>query len=456
MKRKLTIRVRLGLWFTLAVAILLCAFALVFYFALKPAMENQAAGRLLAEASQIAGEVESLDNGKIYMEDSFKSFESPYFSVYDLSGRVIERNHMLTWLDEQPMASGVTRIVSHDGADWMICDFPASEDGKNVAMVRTGEKLSEISEATGQSLVLFLILLPLSCLLAIPVGLWIARRALTPIDEITKTDAAITKGDLSKRVKGGEVADEVGNLAATFNDMLMSLEGAMERERQFTSDASHELRTPLAVILANAEAGLSQDASTVDKDEALRNIMIKGRDATVMLSELLLLARNGRQSMAEFVPVHLLHMAEDISDTLEAKACEKGIVFHLPSEAYESDPVVLADLHLLTSAVLNLADNAIKYGKENGNIYFKVNQVDGFWDFVVEDDGIGIESEHLARIFDRFYQADRAHSTQGAGLGLAIVKQIAELLGGKVQVYSQVGQGSQFHLLLPSVGVNKQ
>jgi signal transduction histidine kinase len=450
MKRKLTIRVRLGLWFTLAVIILLCVFAAVFYFALKPALENQAAGRLLAEATQIAGEVESQPNGKIYMEDSFKSFESPYFSVYDLGGRVIERNHMLGWMDGQPLASGITRIVSHDGDDWMICDFPASEDDKTVAIVRTGEKLSEISEATGQSLLLFLILLPLSCILALPVGLWIAKRALRPIDEITKTASAITKGDLSKRVKGSEVADEVGNLAATFNDMLGTLEGAMERERQFTSDASHELRTPLSVILANAEAGLSQDASSLDKDEALRSIMIKGREATVMLSELLLLARTGRQSMAEFVPVHLVHMAEDIADTLEAKAGEKGIVFHLPKEAYESDPIVLADLHLLTSAVLNLADNAIKYGKDNGNIYFQVNRAGDFWDFVVEDDGIGIESEQLVRIFDRFYQADRAHSTQGAGLGLAIVKRIAELLGGNVQVYSRIGQGSQFHLLLPA------
>jgi signal transduction histidine kinase len=449
MNRKLTIRVRLGLWFTLAVIILLCVFALVFYFALKPAMENQAAGRLLAEATQIAGEVESLPNGKIYMEDSFKSFESPYFSVYDLKGRVIERNHMLGWLDDQPLASGITRIVTHNGDDWMICDFPASEDGKNIAMVRTGEKLSEISEATRQSLLLFLILLPLSCLLALPVGLWIARRALTPIDEITKTAAAITKGDLSKRVKGGEAADEVGNLAATFNDMLMTLEGAMERERQFTSDASHELRTPLSVILANAEAGLGQDASAADKDEALRNIMIKGREATAMLSQLLLLARNGRQSMAEFVPVHLVNMAEDIADTLEAKAGVKGIVFHLPKEVYEVDPIVLADLHLLTSAVLNLADNAIKYGKENGNIYFRVLKEDDYWDFMVEDDGIGIAPEDLPRIFDRFYQADDAHRTLGAGLGLSIVKQIAELLGGKVRVSSQAGIGSCFHLLLP-------
>jgi signal transduction histidine kinase len=384
------------------------------------------------------------------MEDSFKSFESPYFSVYDLGGRVIERNHILTWLDEQPLASGITRIVSHDGDDWMICDFPASEDGKRIAMVRTGEKLSEISEATRQSLLLFLILLPLTCLLALPVGLWIAKRALTPIDEITKTAAAITKGDLSKRVKGGEAADEVGNLAATINDMLMTLESAMERERQFTSDASHELRTPLSVILANAEAGLWPDASSADKDEALRNIMIKGREATAMLSQLLLLARNGRQSMAEFIPVHLVNMAEDIADTLEVKAGEKGIVFHLPTEAYEVDPIVLADLHLLTSAVLNLADNAIKYGKENGNIYFRVLKEGNYWDFIVEDDGIGIAQEALPRIFDRFYQADGAHRTLGAGLGLSIVKQIAELLGGKVRVSSQSGLGSCFHLLLPS------
>jgi signal transduction histidine kinase len=452
MRKRLTIRVRLGLWFTAAVAILLCCFALVFYFALKPAMQNQSAIRLLAEASQIAGEVESRENGTIYMEDSFKSFESPYFSVYDLDGRVIERNHMLTWLDQIPPESGGgTRIVEYNGDHWMVCDFPASEDGQNVAMVRTAEKLSAISEATGQALVLFLILLPSGCLLAIPAGLWIAKRALAPIKEITKTAAEIAKGDLSKRVTGGEVADEVGFLAATFNDMLLTVEDAMERERQFTQDASHELRTPLSVILANAETALAQDATLDEKDEALRNIIGKGREATAMLSQLLLLARNGRASALEMVPVHLRNMAEDIADTLEGKAGEKGITIHLPDSTSETNAQVMADLHLLTRAVLNLADNAIKYGKINGNIYFKLEKAGEYWDFIVEDDGVGIAPSNLGKLFDRFYQADEAHSTEGSGLGLAIVKQIASMHGGEIRVESTLGTGSRFHLLLPGM-----
>jgi signal transduction histidine kinase len=456
MGKKLTIRVRLGLWFTCAVAFLLCCFALVFYFALKPAMENQSAVRLLAEASQIAGEVESHKNGSIYMEDSFKSFESPYFSVYDLDGRVIERNHMLTWLDQIPPENGGdTRIVEYNGENWMVCDFPASEDGQNVAMVRTTEKLSAISEATKQALLLFLILLPSGCLLAIPAGLWIAKRALTPIDEITKTAAAIAKGDLSKRVTGGEVADEVGFLAATFNDMLLTVEDAMERERQFTQDASHELRTPLSVILANAETGLAADATLEEKDEALRNIMGKGREATAMLSQLLLLARNGRQTALEMVPVHLGNMAEDIAETLEGKAGEKGITFHLHDSTLESPAQVWADLQLLTRAVLNLADNAIKYGKRNGNIFIKIEKEGEYWDFIVEDDGVGIAPSHIGKIFDRFYQTDTAHSVEGSGLGLAIVKQIAKLHGGEIRVESTLGSGSRFHLLLPgSSGVH--
>jgi signal transduction histidine kinase len=459
--KNLTIRVRLCIWFTLAVTLLLCIFAVIFYFALKPAMENQVAQRLLAEASQIAGEVESRSDGSVYMDDSFKNFESPYFSVYDLRGRVMERNHMLTWLDQLPSDFGATRVVNQDGSDWMVCDFPATEDGITVALVRTSEKLSAISEATGQALILVMLLLPLSCLLAIPTGLWIAQKALAPIDEITKTAAAITKGDLSMRVTGGHASDEVGHLADTFNDMLQTLEDAMERERQFTSDASHELRTPLAVILANAETGLEDDSSIISKNEALHNILIKGREATAMLSQLLLLARNGRLTALEIVPVHLDDMVEDIADTLAARAMEKGITFQLPeaavgaawdnaSETNGDKPIVLADLQLLTRAVLNLAENAIKYGKENGHVTFNLRKEGMFWDLIVADDGPGIAPEHLTRIFDRFYQADPAHHTQGTGLGLAIVKQIATLHGGEVRVYSTVGKGSQFHLLIPS------
>ena len=445
--KKLSFRMKLALLFTVAFVALLCVLAVIFYFALKPAMERQSAEHCAAEAIRVAGEVERDTDSGVTMEDNFELFESPYFSVYDLNGRVIVSNHDMNWFDELPSDQDAARKVFGNGAEWMVYDAGATEDGQMVAIVRVGARLEAVTEATNQTLIIFLILLPIGGALALLVGLVIARRALRPVSEMTKAAVAISKGDLSRRVDDPKTRDEIGALALTFNEMISSMQDTVERERQFSSDASHELRTPLAVILANSEAALSDDASNLERRQALETIYDKGGHMQSMLTQLLMLARGAEQANAmEISEIKMDEFAEDVAESCKPEAINRDIDINVDSEA---DIIVEADLLLLTRAALNLVNNAIRYGRNGGNVWIMTKNEGDNVAFSVRDDGMGIAPEHLNHIFDRFYQVNADRGGIGSGLGLSLVKYIAELHGGSVSVESEPGAGSVFTLTIP-------
>jgi signal transduction histidine kinase len=394
------------------------------------------------------------------MEGTFKSFEEPYFSVYALDGRVIERNHVFAWIDEVPVQLGEARKVVHEGAEWSFYDMYANEDDMDVAVVRVAEKLDAVDAALGQTLALFAIMVPLSCLVAVPLGLAIARRALRPVDEITRTAKAIAAGDLSQRVEVPLAHDEVGRLASTFNSMIASTEAALDRERRFASDASHELRTPLAVIMAAAEEGLEPGAQQPEEQRALQTIQAQGEHMQGMLTQLLALARYGEQrEVMEIQEFDCASMLADIAASFEEPARERDITLVI-----DCPPGLRAraDVFSLTRALANLVDNAVRYGHEHGHVWIEADVVDAAAGqdagpgggavvrISVRDDGPGIAAEHLPHIFERFYRGDAAHSAKdGSGLGLAMVRHIAQLHGGEVSVKSNAGQGTVFSITLP-------
>jgi heavy metal sensor kinase len=307
-----------------------------------------------------------------------------------------------------------------------------------VATVRVGQMMDAIPAALRETLIIFAMLLPCGCLVAIPIGVAIAKSALKPIHQITKAASDIAQGDLSRRVEAPDTRDEVGNLAVTFNRMIDAMERAMARERQFTSDASHELRTPLSVILANGESGLQPDATPEEALLALRAIQETGGRMRAMISQLLLLARGAEQQKAmELQRLDLAEVCEDVVETIRPRAKEKNMAV---SSAADGAIFVTADLMLITNAALNLADNAVKYGKAGGHIVMDAKREADFARLSVTDDGDGIPSEHLPRVFDRFYRADPSRVGEGTGLGLSIVKRIAELHGGSVEITSQPGK----------------
>ncbi len=229
--------------------------------------------------------------------------------------------------------------------------------------------------------------------------------------------------------------------------MLASLEDSFRRERRFTSDASHELRTPVAVILAYAES-LMADTSLPDAQrETVKTILNECRRMRRMIEQMLTLTRaqEGRY------PVTMEHIClNDVLDgvqaALEPIAADRSIALHIDAE---SRIELTADQSLITQLLLNLTENAVKYGKDGGDVWVCALQDDDRSVITVSDNGIGINSENLPHIFDRFFRADAARDRTGTGLGLSIAQWIVQLHGGTIRAESEENTGTQFTVTLP-------
>ena len=226
----------------------------------------------------------------------------------------------------------------------------------------------------------------------------------------------------------------------------------LERVRQeFLSNISHELRTPLTSILAFVET--LEDGAVDDKENNRRFLAVIRRNAERMhalIADILELSmiESGKVSV-EIRQVNLNTVINDVFAALSSQAGSRGI--RLENEVPENT-FVRADAMRLEQMLTNLVDNAVKFNRENGCVTVGSGEKKGRRVISVTDEGEGITPDHLARIFERFYRADRARTSGvgGTGLGLAIVKHLAKLHGGEITAESTLGQGSTFTIALPS------
>jgi heavy metal sensor kinase len=309
---------------------------------------------------------------------------------------------------------------------------------------------AELRASVGHLLASLALLLPLVVALAIAGGLFLAGRALDPIDRITRTAARIgAERDLRRRVGLPHTGDEVGRLAATFDAMLEQLERAFERERQFTADVAHELRTPLAALISQADVALSRRRSAEAYRQALEAIQRDSTRLAQLVEQMLQVARaDAGQQPLVFERLDLGQLAVEVVRSLEPLAAERGVCL----ETAAGEAVwVRGDQVQLAQALTDLVDNGIRYVQTGGQVYVAVRGVVGVAEVRVADTGPGITAEHLPRLFDRFYRADasRAHQGGGAGLGLAICRWIIEAHGGQIAVQSELGRGTTFTVHLP-------
>ena len=289
---------------------------------------------------------------------------------------------------------------------------------------------------------------PLALAVAAGGGLFLARRALKPVDDISQTAQEIEEGDLSRRINVN-TRDELGRLAATLNEMIGRLESAFQRQKQFTSDASHELRAPLAVIEAESTLALQKERPATDYQQSLETISQESRQMSSLIDQLLTLARaDAGKEQWNFTKVNLGSLVSNLSTDIEVLCQEKGLSLQ---SGKTPDLVVEGDEARLRELFMNLLNNAVRYTPSPGTISVSLRREGQMAVVAVKDTGIGIPAEDMPFIFERFYRVDKARSRTegGTGLGLAISKHIAEAHGGKIQVESQVGVGSTFSVWLP-------
>ncbi|NJN36889.1 MAG: HAMP domain-containing protein [Nitrospiraceae bacterium] len=272
---------------------------------------------------------------------------------------------------------------------------------------------------------------------------------MRPVDAITLAAQRIAAGDLSQRLSMPAAQDEIGRLAAIFNNMIDRLDVSFRQIRQFTSDASHELRTPLTVMKGETDLILRRPRPMEDYKSVLESNLEEIDRMTRIVDELLFLSRAdmGEVKM-EALPVVLEALVEDVHRQARLLGHDRNIEVVLGTVM----PVVVQGDDLrLRELLLNLVENAIKYSHPGGKVEISLVKEQQEARLSITDHGIGIASVDHKKIFHRFFRTDvaRAHTKKGTGLGLAICAWIADLHKGRVEVQSDLGQGSIFTVVLP-------
>jgi two-component system OmpR family sensor kinase len=417
------------------------------------AQVESAANRL-----QLRTDVRVSTAGILYVEspglNTFVGGTNAAIKVVDSVGRTIKQSEDApSWLGPPGLASGElngfrveNRQVGVRRADGSLLAY---------AWVQYARPLADV-KATVNRVRFFLVVGVLSGAgLALLAGLWIATRAMAPIAQLTAAAREIERTrDPARRVPRTEADDEVGELARTLDDMLVSLdasrsetEAALQRQREFVADASHELRTPLTSVLANLE--LLADTLDGERGEAAQSALRSSRRMRRLVADLLLLARADAERQAPRAPT-------DVGEVLMEAAGELSPVAGGHELQVDAGRGVVDgardELHRL---VLNLMENAIRHTPEGTHIRAGVERVDGEVVLTVEDDGPGIPEDLRDRVFERFVRGtgDRGGSF---GLGLSIVRAVAESHGGAVRVESpsingdRPPHGTRFVVTLPA------
>ncbi len=278
------------------------------------------------------------------------------------------------------------------------------------------------------------------------VGLWVVRLGLRPLRAIELTAAAITAGDLSRRVEHPDPQTEVGRVGSALNAMLDRIEASDRRLRRFVADASHELRTPLAAVRAYAELfGRGAAAHPEDLERSMAGITREAERMSLLVDDLLLLARLDEGRPLERNPVDLAQLVGEAVEAARVVEPDRPIDVSI-------EPATVAGDHARLRQVLdNLLANARSHTPPGTAVSVDLHRVDGRARLSIADHGPGLTEEQAARVFERFYRADtsRARGSGGVGLGLSIVAAVTEAHGGTAEAQPTPGGGVTFVITLP-------
>jgi two-component system OmpR family sensor kinase len=367
-------------------------------------------------------------------------------------GRVVADNavvqDVVDGLTPQSSTTVQREIDTEIGRVWFVVVPVTVPDRQEVGAYVMASALDEALEAENAVMRTYAIV---CCVALVLLGLFawlVVSRLLRPLRQLSSTATRVTETDLSQRVPVA-TDDDLGELAGAFNTMLDRLSTAIETQRQFLDDAGHELRTPLTVLRGHLEV-LDPD-DPVDVRETRDLLLDETTRMGQIVEELVLLAKAERADFVSTASVDLGRFTDDVHDKARALGARRWVV------DARADAEVVADVHRLTQAVLQLADNAVKFTGPDDEVGIGTQVFDGpagrqvrLW---ARDTGPGVPPEEADRIFDRFARGSTTGGASGSGLGLAIVRAIAQGHGGDVVVERSDGGGARFVMTWPADGV---
>jgi two-component system OmpR family sensor kinase len=475
-----TLRVRLTFWYVGLLAAVLIVFSAGFYSILDNSYRQRldAGLRSAAQVTALAlnheteehrGKAGGEENVKLVMNTMHQtSFPRPAIAVWDGSRLVAEK----------PGSAGLSAVALRQLAgDFKVggnttgfLSVSADHDSERyrvaVAHVWVGSSQQQYTVVANEStrmvetelrtvVEILMGLVPFFLIAAAAGGYLLARKSLVPVTQMAHAADQISSDNLTQRLPVGNPNDELGMLAQTFNRMFERLHGAFEQQRQFMADASHELRTPMSVALTAAQVSLDNRTATpdalYDTLEVVQSQMLRLRR---VVEDMFTLAQaDSGAYKANPAPMYLDEVVQEsvrAGKVLgKARDVKVGVVGNLTECEYTGDE------GLLRQVLLILIDNAVKYTPPGGQVNVSLDRAYGSYRIRVADTGCGIAVQDQARIFDRFFRADKSRSRKepgagsGAGLGLAIAQWIAGIHHGRLWLERSDASGSVFCMELP-------
>ncbi len=461
---RLRIRTRLTLWYAALFFLVVLGLGVFLVVRLQAGLVRGVDEGLATRAAQIAfglnrgceGEFQDVSAASLVglpQGESGAQLLRPDGTVLESTGDAVSRGPLLGPAQLAGVMAGDTlRASVAPGSDQerfrvLAARLPA---GSCDAAVVVATSLDEVARSQRELVVLLVIAGPAVIALAAGGGWWLARRALAPVDRMTREADKIGIERLDDRIEVPASTDELQHLAVTLNAMLDRLERGVEDKRRFAADASHELRTPLAVMRAELEVSLRSAELPPNARETLESAQEEVERMRNIVENLLTLAR------ADDGALELLRTEIDLRDVAREEVTGGTSLVRLRNVRIHAEgpsAPVYADRARIAQVLTNLMSNAVRHAPDGGMVTIATWVREEGAGCTVLDDGPGVDPEAAGRIFDRFVRVDPARASHdGSGLGLSICREIVTAHGGRIWVDARAGQGGSFSFWLPGKG----
>ncbi len=302
------------------------------------------------------------------------------------------------------------------------------------------------SDALHRLVIEYLLALGVMTMIAVGTGWWLAGRALRPLRDITATARRVSGENLGERIALSGPADELKELADTFDGMLGRLDSAFASQRHFVANASHELRTPLAIMRTEVDVALADDDASAGELRAMGEAVRETIDRCERLIESLLVLARSEAAAGREEAVDVAGLAADCITDLHARAEDAGVTVNaqLPPAWTRGDP------GLLERMIANLIDNGIRHNERGGRLDVRTETDHGAVRMVVANGGPVIDAGEAQQLLEPFRRLHRSFG--GFGLGLSIVKSVVDAHHGTIEVIAPSGGGLELRITLPASG----
>ena len=454
-----TLAFRLTLWYAGIFAVSACVAFLLFYTLITSFILERTDQELLDQANRFSlllatQGVDSVRDSAI-IESEAAGVKKVFFRLLYADGQAFSSSNMSYWQHIGIDETAIKALFREHAPVFQKIDIPGRAEQVRILysalnpgiILQVGLAMESYSRFLEAFRKIFIATMTFLVLLAAGVGWFMARRAVSGVEDITRTAQKISEGTLEERVPVKGRGDEIDQLAHTFNQMLDRIQALLKEIKEMSDNIAHDLRSPIARIRGVAEVTLTS-GKALSEYESMAASTIEECDRLLDMINTMLIISKTESGVNSFSgkDVDLSSLVRQANELFEPAAEDKSVAFHCE---VQDGLHITGDTPMIQRMLSNLLDNAIKYTPSGGTVSIVASESQGQVVVAVQDTGIGIAKQDLPRIFERFFRCDQSRSQAGIGLGLSLARAIARAHGGDITVASMPNQGSTFTVRLP-------